>query len=179
MTKVEKKIYDKDYAQRPYVLEKERLRSKKRAGDVEYKKSHRVSVNSSYRRNLSNEREKRRIYYYLNREEILGKYRERYQINLTSSRSKGRLLSRLRERSIKILREVFYRNSLKGNGDLVCYLCGKPTVNGDAHLKPVLEHKVPLCRGGKSVVENLDVAHAVCNWHKSTMTSDEYLRSCV
>jgi hypothetical protein len=54
-------------------------------------------------------------------------------------------------------RDVMARWEANGR---ICCICGKPvTAGAQVHV----DHKKPVCVGGDSSVDNLDVAHAVCN----------------
>ena len=56
------------------------------------------------------------------------------------------------------------------HGTLTCYLCSTPIVFGDDQL----EHLVPLSRGGRNNIDNLDIAHKSCNCSKKDKTPEEY-----
>jgi len=43
----------------------------------------------------------------------------------------------------------------------------------------VVDHKVPLSRGGENVMDNLDVVHFRVNTAKGTMTTDEFVAMCI
>lgn len=40
---------------------------------------------------------------------------------------------------------------------------------------PVIEHRIPSCRGGSSQLENLVLSCSSCNTAKGTLTDDEFL----
>lgn len=154
-----------------------------------YREKHREELSQKakdkYRANLEENRrvsrEKRREYYYAHREEELLKQR----LNAYNRRKywAARYLRCGKERNAKqrlmrssltqeLVVEVYARNRQRNNGVLVCYLCYKPIEEGQDNL----EHKIPLSRGGKNELSNLDVAHWFCNLTKGTMTLEEYSR---
>ena len=68
-------------------------------------------------------------------------------------------VSRLRKRMS--LQQSFFK----------CYYCG-----AILEFKEItLDHKTPICRGGKNIQSNLVVACNICNNEKSDMTEEEYL----
>lgn len=71
-------------------------------------------------------------------------------------------------------RNRFLRRKKKLEGDLVCYICGKPGLmanNNSPNAKnkeATLEHKVPISKGGKIYCEeNCEVACLKCNNSKA------------
>lgn len=75
--------------------------------------------------------------------------------------------------TIEIIQKV-YEDNIKKYGVLTCYLCGEPIVEGDKELKDSLEHSIPVTRDGNNEIENLGIAHLICNIKKHTMTLDEW-----
>ena len=71
--------------------------------------------------------------------------------------------------STLVVQEAYERN-IKFHGTLTCYLCLKPIEFGQDNL----EHKTPLCRGGNHHIDNLDIAHAKCNFKKAKRTENEF-----
>lgn len=60
----------------------------------------------------------------------------------------------------------------------VCYLCGEDidrTARYPQALSAVLDHVIPVAKGGLSIEENLRTAHAHCNARKSDMDLDVFL----
>lgn len=56
-----------------------------------------------------------------------------------------------------------------------CVLCGaSPAIERGVVLH--LDHIVPVCKGGRSTIENLRTLCCVCNWGKSDMTDYNHLR---
>lgn len=62
-----------------------------------------------------------------------------------------------------------YDNNIKKNGVLTCVLCEKKIINDDT-----LEHLQPLSRGGSNEIDNLDIAHKICNFRKNNKTMEEW-----
>jgi 5-methylcytosine-specific restriction endonuclease McrA len=56
-----------------------------------------------------------------------------------------------------------------------CYLCGASIAYDTGELPPVIEHKIPLKRGGTWDRGNLEWACLPCNSAKNNSTLDEYL----
>lgn len=71
--------------------------------------------------------------------------------------------------NIEFIQSLYERNILKF-GRLTCYLCLTPIEFG----KDCVEHKRPVSRGGLSNLENMDIAHIVCNLRKSNKTEAQY-----
>jgi 5-methylcytosine-specific restriction endonuclease McrA len=158
----------------------------------------------AYPRIRETENEKKRLKYRESLEENRKKAKQRYHCLLPVSRVKSRLAyhnsrerksvlasirynkdlakTHLFQRVQRILRDfgsltedlitqVYARNRQRNKGVLVCYLCHKPIEEGQDNL----EHKLPLCRGGKNELENLDVAHRLCNRSKGALTYEEFM----
>ncbi len=53
----------------------------------------------------------------------------------------------------------------------VCYLCGKEIPDSEL----TIDHILPVSRGGKNNVDNLRLAHRMCNLVKASLTPDEFL----
>lgn len=53
----------------------------------------------------------------------------------------------------------------------ICYYCGKKLSNEEKSV----DHKIPLIRGGKTVIENLAITCKECNVDKNCLTDKEYL----
>jgi len=53
-----------------------------------------------------------------------------------------------------------------------CTYCGKQITNPNDF---TMDHKLPLCRGGKTVSENLTPSCLHCNQEKGMLTSEEYM----
>lgn len=66
--------------------------------------------------------------------------------------------------------QLVYEDNIKKYGTLTCYLCLKPIEFGNDHL----EHKTPLCRGGTSFYNNLEVSCNKCNRKKGRKTEEEF-----
>jgi 5-methylcytosine-specific restriction endonuclease McrA len=84
------------------------------------------------------------------------------KINDTKRRDAGRITT--------YLLQLVYERNIKRFGRLSCYLCGLPVDMGKEHL----EHKIPICRGGRNNYGNLDIACASCNHKKNTKTEKEF-----
>lgn len=144
----------------------------------EYYAEHRVEENNRTRLNCKK-------YYWANRERMREDRRlywhnygpQNYRKNLVANRKSKRELQQYRIAGAgyltKELIQQVYEGNIKRFGTLTCYLCLKPIKFGDDNL----EHKVPIVRGGKHELSNLDVAHKHCNQKKGTMTYSEYLKS--
>ena len=72
--------------------------------------------------------------------------------------------------TMETIRQVYKQNLLK-YGDLTCYLCGEKIDAGKEHM----DHKLPLSRGGKNELSNLEIACSFCNQSKNSKTVEEYL----
>jgi hypothetical protein len=48
----------------------------------------------------------------------------------------------------------------------VCGICEEPVVDTKGPMKPSIDHVIPLARGGKHEIENLQLAHYRCNLSK-------------
>lgn len=55
-----------------------------------------------------------------------------------------------------------------------CALTGVPLESSMA----VPDHRVPLSRGGKHRIENIDIVHVVANRAKGDMTTEEFVDLC-
>jgi len=58
-----------------------------------------------------------------------------------------------------------------------CCLCGDPINPGIRSPDPMsltVEHKIPIARGGRHDIDNIDFAHRVCNSSKGARTTEEY-----
>lgn len=66
-----------------------------------------------------------------------------------------------------------YEQNIKHFGTLTCYLCLKPIEFG----QDSLDHVIPLAKGGTNSIENLQIAHKVCNSRKRTRTLEEYIHA--
>ncbi len=95
--------------------------------------------------------------------------RGRYCVKVKRNNRRA-LLKGLTVLSVDMIQQVYERN-IRKYGTLTCDLCFKPVEFG----KDTLEHFIPLSRGGTNEIENLGVAHKVCNSSKATKTLDEYL----
>ena len=65
--------------------------------------------------------------------------------------------------------ERFLRREIYERDGWLCKLCGDPVdrTGEDKHLRPSLDHIVPLARGGQHNRGNVQCAHWVCNSRKS------------
>lgn len=79
------------------------------------------------------------------------------------------LLLNAGELTAKII-QIVYEKNIKLYGTLTCYLCLNQIEFGKDHL----EHKLPLSRGGKNTIDNLDAACGRCNLSKHDKTEEEY-----
>jgi 5-methylcytosine-specific restriction endonuclease McrA len=55
-----------------------------------------------------------------------------------------------------------------------CALTGRPLTPDQA----ALDHKVPVCRGGKHDIENAQVLHRDVNRAKGALTNEEFIQLC-
>lgn len=125
---------------------------------------------AKYYADLGTARMRRRIQYYVRRDVELLYQKLKYQIG---GRIRSKKNADLRKITKALIEQVYERNIARF-GKLTCYLCCDSAVEGDKDLHPVLEHKIPVCRGGLNELENLDVAHKRCNYLKGKLTEDEY-----
>lgn len=65
-----------------------------------------------------------------------------------------------------------YRLAVKNTETIICPYCGTKIKGTEVHL----DHKIPLCRGGGELIENLEPICPTCNLKKNSMTKDEYLQ---
>lgn len=126
---------------------------------------------------VAKSREDQRVYRHNNPDLVRAQKLNAYYRDLGMSRRVSREASRYRFRDAGLLtkemiQQVYERNRQLHDGVLACYLCHKPIEDGRGNL----EHKVPLVRGGKNELENLDVAHSACNLVKGLKTHCEYLQ---
>lgn len=59
-----------------------------------------------------------------------------------------------------------------------CCLCGEsinPDLKSPDPMSLTVEHKVPIARGGRHDIDNIDFAHRVCNSSKGARTTEEYM----
>jgi len=71
--------------------------------------------------------------------------------------------------SKKTIQQV-YENNIKKYGTLTCHLCLKPILFGDDSI----DHIYPFSKGGLSTVNNLDIAHLICNIKKGNKVLNEH-----
>lgn len=64
-----------------------------------------------------------------------------------------------------------YESNIRRFGVLTCHLCERPIKFG----QDSVDHKTPITRGGSNQLNNLDIAHRVCNSAKNNKTVAEYL----
>ena len=60
----------------------------------------------------------------------------------------------------------------------ICCLCGEsinPDLKSPDPMSPTVEHKVPIARGGRHDIDNIDFAHRVCSSSKGARTTEEYM----
>lgn len=60
----------------------------------------------------------------------------------------------------------------------ICCLCGEsinPDLKSPDAMSLTVEHKVPIARGGRHDIDNIDFAHRVCNSSKGARTTEEYM----
>lgn len=56
-----------------------------------------------------------------------------------------------------------------------CHLCGNPIDPGATRRKrATLDHVIPRSQGGGNGIENMRLAHSVCNNHRGDLPLDEY-----
>jgi 5-methylcytosine-specific restriction endonuclease McrA len=66
--------------------------------------------------------------------------------------------------------ERFWRKSIFERDGWVCQICHLPvdrSESPDKHLRPSLDHKVPLAKDGAHSRENVQCAHWICNSRKA------------
>ena len=77
---------------------------------------------------------------------------------------------RRRARKFGVGYERFWRRSIYERDGWLCQICSLPVDRSsepDRHLRPSLDHKVPLSRGGAHSRENVQCAHWICNSRKT------------
>lgn len=50
-----------------------------------------------------------------------------------------------------------------------------PDLKSPDPMSLTVEHKVPIARGGRHDIDNIDFAHRVCNSSKGARTTEEYM----
>ena len=126
-------------------------------------------------RNREEINRKKRVYYSLNRNRILEQQNDFYHKNkyepFMRFRQKTQKANSKGKSKISVMDvQYLYENNIREYGTLTCYLCLKPIKFG----KDSLEHKTPFCRGGSNKVENIGIAHILCNSKKHSRTEKEY-----
>lgn len=97
------------------------------------------------------------------------KRQERYGTLAFKLAQKG-YIERRKKRTYPVLfTKEELRNLITSNKK--CYYCGK-SLDGNYEI----DHKTPLSRGGKSVINNLAMSCRSCNRKKGTLTEEEYRR---
>ena len=59
-----------------------------------------------------------------------------------------------------------------------CCLCGdpiNPNLRSPDPMSLTVEHRIPIARGGRHDIDNIDFAHRVCNSSKGARTTEEYM----
>ena len=64
-----------------------------------------------------------------------------------------------------INKDIYLRitNLYKYNGILTCEICKKPINDNNANKKISIDHIIPKSKGGNGNIENLRIAHRICN----------------
>ena len=108
--------------------------------------------------------------YYRNTKHNIEKYKKYKKIKFALHGRKRML--RMRDGGVLSIKtiQIVYEENIKKHRTLTCYLCLNPIKFGNDEL----EHKTPLCRGGKNTRENLDVSCFRCNRKKHSKTEKEY-----
>lgn len=68
------------------------------------------------------------------------------------------------------VRQTNIIKNFKKNNPHVCYYCGKVLKENEV----TADHKIPVSRGGETIIENLAICCYDCNQDKSDMTEAEY-----
>jgi 5-methylcytosine-specific restriction endonuclease McrA len=88
-----------------------------------------------------------------------------------SRRCKVKVVQRNRRaRKTEAFLERVFRQKVYERDNWCCQLCGEPTArtfDQDDPLSPVLDHVIPLARGGEHSYANIQLAHFICNSVKS------------
>ena len=68
--------------------------------------------------------------------------------------------------------EVFSHEAIYARDGFTCQLCSEPVdmTTADPDMKPTLDHRVPLSKGGLHVSANVQLAHSICNQYKRDLT---------
>jgi len=108
-------------------------------------------------------KQKRRQYYVENADEIKERQRQWGKKNLETKRKNNQ---RRRALELNAYVEDVKLTVLRDMYEDICYLCNQKVIVGDARLRPVHEHIIPLSRGGEHSYANAGLAHASCNSRK-------------
>lgn len=83
----------------------------------------------------------------------------------------NRPVSQLRPESDKARRKLFEHNKkIILATQSVCAICGQPvdmSIKSPHPMSPTVDHIIPCAKGGSDDLENLQLAHRVCNRNKS------------
>ena len=175
-----RKIWDKKYRS----SEKGKTKSK------EYYLKNKIKIFKRYKEYC--EKNKNKLYIYkkewcnknklkLNKKRKIWRHNKGISIKYQDGHSKTKLYKKIHDQRYLALREKageltiqiiqqLYEDNIKQYGTLTCYLCLNPIEFG----QDSLEHKIPLCRGGTNIKDNLDIAHIICNSKKKEKTEQEY-----
>ncbi len=186
---IKKKNRERYYRKREQILEQckeyrnnhreECLRRAKRWAK-ENPEKRRAIVRRHYEKKLKEDPEwgnkRARKYYHRNIEESrkkLRKYRKENPIKTRYWKYKRRVRCDFTGVDKEHMTEDFKRGVLKilEEQDYKCLYCGR-----DVSEDYSLDHRIPLSRGGKNTVENIDIVCKDCNTKKSTRTKKEYLK---
>lgn len=87
------------------------------------------------------------------------------KIKRTTDRIRGRI-DQQRRRESQRGQERFHPNEIFDRDNWRCHICGKRVAKGKAvpdFKAPVMDHIVPICRGGEHSRQNVRCAHFICN----------------
>lgn len=94
-------------------------------------------------------------------------------------------LERSRYKKLKDIGKAFSIKELYSLQNGICHICGtkcdfddkKVLDNGTVvcgNSYPSIDHIIPLSKGGKNTIDNISLAHRLCNSYKNALTDDEY-----
>lgn len=130
-------------------------------------------------------RERMREYYEKNKEKVKAKFRQRYKNNPEMFCEKSKRYKKkdpegnrqrkqfemYKLRGVEIIDKRLTRETLCLLFAMTCGICGKVIDKDDV----TIDHIIPLCKGGNHVLENVQLAHRICNSRKGSKTMDELI----
>lgn len=180
-----KRCYQKQYNHKYYY--KDLLAARARDSKYhqkrrdEHPEAVRESARKCYYKDVDASRLKNRVRAHNNVLKFNERRRNRYHKDEDKSREKVRAENLKRSLLTPVLIKQVYARNIVQYGSLTCYLCNLPIAYKGNNLEYKslgghnLEHLVPICRGGTHTLENMNIAHALCNKSKYRKTYQECL----